>query len=237
MLERPARTHAMTALLVEDDERLAKLTMEYLARHEVSVEHVADGPRGLDAATRKRWDVIVLDLMLPGKDGLTICRQVRELSDVPIVIITARVEEPDRVIGLEMGADDYVVKPYSPRELLARMRAVVRRDRGELGPSSQVVRVGRLAISPSSRRVEVDGREVSVTTAEFDVLLSLARHAGRVLSREQLLALARGGTDEAFDRSIDVHVSRVRAKLGAAGAMIRTVRGVGYLLSDEGGAP
>jgi DNA-binding response OmpR family regulator len=172
--------------------------------------------------------------MLPGKDGLEVCREVRARSDVPIVVLTARGEEADRVMGLELGADDYLAKPYSPRELLARIRAVTRRARGRAGPRDAVLTVGTLHLDPSSRRVTLGGEEIALTGYEFDLLRALAERAGRILSREQLMEAARGSADEAFDRSIDVHVSRLRQKLGddpKRPRLIKTVRGVGYLLA------
>ena len=223
----------ISALLIEDDERLARLTMDYFALHGVQTTHVADGEQGTSEALRKPWDVIVLDLMLPGRDGLSVCRAVRERSDVPVVMITARTEEADRVLGLELGADDYVSKPYSPRELLARVRAVVRRHRGEAGPPARELRVGELVVQIGSRRATFRGKDLGLTTYEFDLLFALAQRAGRVLSREQLLELIRGNAEDAFDRSIDVHVSRLRGKLGEAGALVRTVRGAGYMLADS----
>lgn len=223
-------------LLVEDDLRLAALTKEYLEGHGVHVDHVADGRRGLDEALRTRFDAVLLDLMLPGKDGLDVCRELRSRSDVPIIVLTARGEEADRVMGLELGADDYLPKPFSPRELLARIRAVTRRARGRAGPALSSVKVGALLVDPAARRVTVDGVEVALTGYEFSLLEALARRAGRVLSREQLMELARGNAEDAFDRSIDVHVSRLRQKLGddpKHPRLIKTVRGAGYLLSGE----
>jgi DNA-binding response OmpR family regulator len=179
---------------------------------------------------------VLLDLMLPGKDGLEVCRELRARSDVPIIVLTARGEEADRVLGLELGADDYLAKPFSPRELLARIRAVVRRARGRAGPEAGVVRVGGLVVDPAARRVTLDGRDIALTGYEFALLDALARRAGRVLSREQLMELAGGNAEEAFDRSIDVHVSRLRQKLGddpKRPRLIKTVRGAGYLLAAE----
>ena len=226
----------LLVLLVEDDLRLATLTREYLEGHGVAVVHVADGRKAQDEALSGRYDAVLLDLMLPGKDGLDVCRDVRARSDVPIVVLTARGEEADRVMGLELGADDYVAKPYSPRELLARIRAVVRRARGRAGPAREAVRVGGLLVDPAARRVVLDGREVVLTGYEFALLLALAQRAGRVLGREQLMELARGSADDAFDRSIDVHVSRLRQKLGddpKRPRLIKTVRGAGYVLAGE----
>ncbi len=226
----------LLVLLVEDDHRLATLTREYLEGHGIAVVHVGDGRKGRDEALTGRYDAVLLDLMLPGKDGLEVCREVRARSDVPIVVLTARGEEADRVMGLELGADDYLAKPYSPRELLARIRAVVRRARGKAGPANEAVRVGGLVIDPAARRVTLDGREVALTGYEFALLHALARRAGRVLAREQLMELAKGSAEDAFDRSIDVHVSRLRQKLGddpKRPRLIKTVRGAGYLLAGE----
>ena len=227
----------LTALLVEDDNRLAGMVAEYLTGHGVVVTRAADGNAGLAEALRTRYDVVLLDLMLPGKDGLEVCRGIRARSDVPVIVLTARGEEADRVLGLELGADDYLSKPFSPRELLARMRAVVRRARGQVGPAVEVVRVGALALDPSVRRATLDGREVALTGYEFSLLYALASRAGRVLSREQLIELAGGSSEEAFDRSVDVHVSRLRQKLGddpRSPRMLKTVRGAGYMLAAEG---
>ncbi len=226
------------ALLVEDDERLARFTAEFLEQHGVSVARVGDGEAALRAVRAKSYDVIVLDLMLPRKGGLDVCRELRTKSAVPIVMVTARADETDRVVGLELGADDYLAKPFSPRELLARIRALVRRSRGQVGPDAEVVRVGALELRPASLRAWFEGRALELTSYEFALLRALAERAGRALSREQLLELAKGQTDEpdAFDRSIDVRISRIRQKLGdspRAAALIRTVRGVGYLLSRE----
>ena len=227
----------ITALLIEDDVRLARLTSEYLQGHNVVVTCVSDGARGLDEAVRRPYDVVLLDLMLPGMDGLSICRALRERRDVPIIMLTARGEEADRVMGLELGADDYLPKPFSPRELLARMRAVLRRARGQAGPSTKTVNVGDLTIDPTARRATLAGRDVALTSYEFELLRALAERAGRVLSREKLMELAKGNAEESFDRSIDVHISRLRQKLGddpRRPRMLKTVRGAGYILAREG---
>jgi DNA-binding response OmpR family regulator len=226
----------LLVLLVEDDLRLAALTREYLEGHGVAVVHVSDGKRGLSEAVAGRFDAVLLDLMLPGKDGLEVCRELRARSDVPILVLTARGEEADRVMGLELGADDYLAKPFSPRELLARIRAVTRRAKGQAGPARGLVRVGGLTVDPAARRATLEGRELPLTGYEFALLEALARRAGRVLSREQLMELARGSAEDAFDRSIDVHVSRLRQKLGddpKRPRLIKTVRGSGYVLAGE----
>ena len=231
-------TTPILALLVEDDARLAALTKEYLEGHGVAVVHVGDGRKGQEEALTGRYDAVLLDLMLPGKDGLEVCREIRSRSDVPIVVLTARGEEADRVMGLELGADDYLAKPFSPRELLARIRAVVRRAKGKAGPAKDLVRVGALVVDPAARRVTLRGREVGLTGYEFALLEALARRAGRILSREQLMELARGSAEEAFDRTVDVHVSRLRQKLGddpKRPQLIKTIRGAGYVLAGERG--
>ena len=226
----------LAALLVEDDLRLASFTAEYLQGHGINVTHLADGRLGLEEARRGRYDIVLLDLMLPGKDGLEVCRELRTSSDVPILMLTARGEEADRVMGLELGADDYLSKPFAARELVARIRALVRRARGKAGPQAKLVRVGGLTVDPSARRAVLDGRELSLTGYEFEILRALAERAGRILSREQLMELAKGNAEESFDRSIDVHVSRLRHKLGddpRQPRLLKTIRGVGYMLSPD----
>jgi DNA-binding response OmpR family regulator len=226
-------TPAVVALLVEDDARLARLTAEYLRGHGVRVVLAGNGTDGLAEARRTRFDVVLLDLMLPGRSGLDVCRELREVSDVPIVVLTARGEEADRVLGLELGADDYLTKPFSPRELLARVQAHVRRARGGAGPPSRPVRLGELELDPGALRATLAGRELPLTVYEFHLLRVLAERAGQVVGRERLLELVRGTAEEAFDRSVDVHVSRLRAKLGddpRRPRWLKTVRGAGYQL-------
>ena len=225
-----------SALLIEDDARLASLTAQYLEANGMRVTTVGDGAKGLDLALRTRFDVVLLDLMLPGKSGLETCRELRSRSDVPIIVLTARGEEADRVLGLEMGADDYLAKPFSARELLARIRALLRRSSGQAGPSTRLVQVGVLTIDPGAMRATLAGRELELTSYEFRLLKVLAERAGRVLSREQLMELGKGTAEESFDRSIDVHISRLRAKLGEdpkKPRILKTVRSVGYVLSTE----
>jgi two-component system response regulator RstA len=229
------------ALLIEDDRRLSLLTQEYLTQHEVTVLTAYDGPSGLSLAVSRPFDVILLDLMLPGMDGITVCQRIRAVKDVPILMLTARGEEADRVMGLELGADDYLPKPFSPRELLARIRAAVRRARGGLTSSvpstrNSERRIGRLVLDPSNRTAKLDGRLLELTSYEFSLLFALAESRGRILSREQLMELAQKNPEDSFDRSVDVHISHLRQKLGddpKHPRMIKTVRGVGYLFSDE----
>jgi two-component system OmpR family response regulator len=228
------RTQAMHAVLIEDDERLARLTKRYLEGHEGVVDWFADGRSGLEAVLRARPDIVLLDLQLPQLDGVAVCRELRSRTDVPILMITARVEEADRVLGLELGADDYIPKPFSSRELLARMRAQVRRARGQSGPDTASIAVGSLVLEPATLLAMLDGKSLSLTTHEFNLLRALAERAGRVLSREQLLYALRGNAEDTFDRSIDVQISRLRQKLGDDSRnprLLKTVRGVGYMLA------
>ncbi len=223
-------------LMVEDDRRLAELTARYLTGHHVRVTLMRDGVEGEAEALRHSYDCVILDLMLPGRDGVEVCRRLRARADVPIIMVTARGEEADRVLGLESGADDYLTKPFSPRELLARIRANVRRARGQTGPGRATMRCGRLTLEPGSLRVTLDGAPIEVTAYEFALLHALAERPGRVLTREQLLDVAKGSAELAFDRSIDVHVSRLRAKLGDDARrpqLLKTVRGAGYVLAVE----
>lgn len=223
---------ALHLLLVEDDARLADLTAEYLQSHGAAVSLAPDGPTGLATALAGSFDAVLLDLMLPGMDGIEVCRRLRERTDVPIIMLTARGEEADKVLGLEIGADDYMPKPFSPRELLARIRSVVRRARGRVGPENSALTVGDLTVDPERRNAKLCGAPVELTSYEFSLLYELAKRAGRVLSREQLIELAGGNLEESFDRSVDVHISKLRQKLGddpKKPRFIKTVRGVGYL--------
>lgn len=227
------------ALLAEDDERLARFTAEYLEQNGVGVTCAADGELALREALSRAYDIVILDLMLPGRDGLSVCRALRARSDVPILIVTARTDEPDRVVGLELGADDYLGKPFSARELLARVRALVRRARGQLRPTGDLLRVGPLELRLPAMTATFRGRVIELTSYEFAILRVLVERQGRVLSREQILELARGTQEEAFDRSIDVRISRIRQKLGEDSrrpSIIRTIRGAGYMaLGDDSG--
>ena len=227
---------ALLVLYVEDDERLAQLTAKYLESHGLRVAIEPSGSEAVATALRLRPDVVLLDLMLPGLDGLQVCRRLRERLDTPIIMVTAHGDEPDRVVGLEGGADDYLVKPFSSRELLARIRAQARRARGQAGPSGQPILVGALCIEPQAMQVTLNGRALGLTTYEFALLKALAERKGQVLTREQLMDLVRGSSDEAFDRSIDVHISHLRQKLGddpRSPRLLKTVRGVGYLLASS----
>jgi DNA-binding response OmpR family regulator len=234
----PLESEPISIVYIEDDVRLASLTGRYLESHGVRVTLASDAYDGIAKVLRERPDVILLDLMLPGTDGLNACRELRSRIDTPIIMVTARGEEVDRVLGLEGGADDYIAKPFSSRELLARIRAQARRARGQSGPSQGVLRVGALVIDSASRSASIDGKDLALTTYEFTLLRVLAERAGRVLTREQIIDLVRGSAEEAFDRSIDVHVSRLRQKLGddpRNPKLLKTVRGIGYMLAQARG--
>jgi DNA-binding response OmpR family regulator len=227
------------ALLIEDDARLAALVREYLGKHEIDVTVAGDGERGLSALRRGSFEVVLLDVMLPGADGFEVCRRLRatpELAAVPVIMLTARGDDVDRIVGLELGADDYLPKPFNPRELLARIRAVLRRsNRPAPTAPSPPLTVGDLRIDLDGREATLGGRLLSLTHYEFELLVLLARSAGRVLSRERLLDALKGQEYEAFDRSIDVHISRLRTKIETnprAPRYIKTVRGVGYVLTQ-----
>lgn len=224
----------LKVLLIEDDARLAQLTATFLQRRGVEVTQSPDGVQGLQEAVQTTYDLVLLDLMLPGQSGLDVCRQIRQRSDVPIIMLTALGDEADRVLGLEAGADDYVAKPFSSPELLARIRAMVRRYRGQAGPGSQRIDLGALVLDLGAMQALINGRVLDLTSYEFAILRVLAERAGRVLNREQLLDLAKGSAEDAFDRSIDGHISRLRKKLGddpRQPVLLKTVRGVGYLLA------
>jgi two-component system, OmpR family, response regulator len=226
----------LSIVYVEDDARLARLTAQYLTSHGLQVHVVARGDQAHAEVMRMRPDVVLLDLMLPGTDGLEVCRRLRERIDVPIIMVTARSEEIDRVVGLEGGADDYVSKPFSSRELLARIRAQARRAHGQAGPTSARIAVGELIVDSSTMTASLRGKRLQLTSHEFALLRVLAERAGRVLGREQLLQLLHGNADGAFDRSIDVHVSRLRHKLEddpRGPRMLKTIRGVGYMLTPD----
>jgi DNA-binding response OmpR family regulator len=221
-------------LLIEDDPRLAAMVSEYLGEAGFHVSTAAAGGAGLEQLRREPYDALVLDLMLPDIDGLEVCRQLRATSDTPVLMLTARGDTMDRVVGLEIGADDYLPKPFEPRELLARLRAILRRRQSSR--ASDVLRFGRLEIDRDARVVRVDGAERSLTGHQFTLLVALAEKAGRVLSRDTLMDLVKGEALEAFDRSIDVHVSRIRAAIEDDPKKPRrllTVRGAGYVFAKQ----
>ncbi|MCR5859423.1 response regulator [Mesorhizobium sp. J428] len=219
-------------LIVDDDARLAAMLCEYLSANGFSVATAGSGRAGVEALRRRTPAAVILDVMLPDIDGFEACRQIRAFSDVPILMLTAKGEETDRIVGLELGADDYLPKPFNPRELLARLKAILRRRSAP--EDRRIMRFGRLEIDPGSRAVRIDGADRPLTSHQFDLLVALAENAGRTLSREQLMDRVKGEELEAFDRSIDVHVSRIRAAIETDPKNPRrliTVRGAGYVFA------
>lgn len=219
-------------LIIEDDERLAELTRDYLEANGFRVTLEPDGARGVEQILALRPDLVILDLMLPGEDGLSICRRVRGDYPGPILMLTARTDDMDQVLGLEMGADDYVPKPVQPRVLLARMRALLRRAESAEGSDEPRLSFGNLEIDSATREAWLEGERIDLTSAEFDLLWLLASNAGRVLTREEIFAQLRGIKYDGQDRSIDVRVSRIRPKIGDDPNQphrIKTVRSKGYL--------
>jgi two-component system, OmpR family, phosphate regulon response regulator OmpR len=223
-----------SVLLIEDDARLAAMVSEYLGAAGYRVTAAPNGASGLERLAKESYDALVLDLSLPDMDGLEVCRRLRGRSEVPVLMLTARGEATDRIIGLELGADDYLPKPFEPRELLARLKALLRR--ATRGTKGTLLRFGRLEIDRDARAVRIDGSERALTSFQFALLVALAENAGRVLSRDALMELLRGEKLEAFDRSIDVHVSRIRAAIEddpKKPRRIITVRGAGYVFAKQ----
>jgi two-component system OmpR family response regulator len=219
-------------LIVDDDVRLFELLESYFEQNDVSALHVADGRGALGRLETETVDAVLLDVMMPGMDGLTTLKKIREKSNVPVIMLTAKGDETDRVVGLELGADDYLPKPFAPRELLARLRAVMRRSQAEL--VGRRIAVSGVVVDLDSRSVEREGMAVSLTGLEFELLVALIGRAGRVVPRAALLELAGRSDTVVNDRAVDVHVSHLRKKLGDdPPKLIRTVRGVGYVFSRE----
>lgn len=224
-------------LIVEDDREIAQLVRDYLDRAGFGVSVAADGDKAIEHARNLRPDLIVLDLGLPGRDGLDVIREIRQSSSTPIVILTARGEETDRIVGLELGADDYIVKPFSPREVVARVRAVLRRSSAP-EDDRQVLRRGAMEIDIPRMRVAIDGRPVDLTATEFQLLATMARRPGQVFTRGQLLDAVRGDAFEGYERAIDAHIKNVRRKIepdSAKPIYVQTVYGVGYRFAEEPG--
>ena len=225
-------------LVIDDDKKLCRLIADYLTAMGYEVSLVHTGPGGVEKATSEPWSAIILDVMLPGMDGFEVLKQIRKTSDLPVLMLTARGDEADRIVGLEIGADDYLPKSFSTRELLARLRAVTRRSSGsstrKLGDDGREAKivVGKLRVDPNTRTAVFDDQPLTLTPVEYDLLASLARARGRVKSREQLLEEIRERNYEVFDRSIDVHISALRKKLGDDAKepkFIKTVRAAGYM--------
>ncbi len=227
-------TPMKTVLVVEDEMKIARLVRDYLRQAGFAVLEATDGHGALALARQEKPDMIVLDLGLPGLDGLDVTRRLRASSSVPIIMLTARSDESDRIVGLELGADDYVTKPFSPKELVARIRAVLRRAEEDFG-GGETIRVGDVTIDLPKRRVQVAGKPVRLTATEFDLVAALARHPGRIFTRAQLLDDVHGVSFESYERSVDAHVKNIRRKLEPDPAKPRyllTVYGVGYKFAD-----
>jgi DNA-binding response OmpR family regulator len=227
-------------LMIEDDARLAGMVVDYLGQNGLAVAHAHDAQSGLARLQTPGVDLVILDLMLPDMDGLQVCQRIRalpgSLGQVPVLMLTAKGDPMDRIIGLEMGADDYLPKPFEPRELLARIKAVLRRKTPVTDTAAQTLQFGALEIDRDARRVTVHGQTCDLTSYQYDVLLALAERAGRVLTRDQIMEAVRGRELEAFDRSIDVHMGRIRAAIEAdpkTPQRILTVRGVGYVFARQ----
>ena len=224
-------------LVVDDDREIRDLLARFLAKNGYRVTAARDGTEMAKALAEWRIDLVILDLMLPGEDGLALCRKLRASSALPVLMLTAKGEEVDRIVGLEVGADDYLPKPFNPRELLARIRAILRRVGAGAAPRTPgaAYRFAGFALDPSARRLTgPDGNEVALTAGEYDLLVALVERAGRVLSRDQILDLTRGRAAGPFDRGVDVQISRLRHKIEAnpdAPTLIKTVRGGGYVLA------
>lgn len=223
-------------LMIDDDNRLAGMVQDYLGGAGFRVSVAGTGREGEALLKRETFDAVILDLMLPDADGLDLCRRLRATSDVPILMLTARGEPMDRVVGLELGADDYLAKPFEPRELQARLRAILRRKGSGGTAPAEILRFGRLEIDKGARVVRIDGEERTITSYQFAILLVLAERAGRVLSRDALMDVLKGEKLEAFDRSVDVHISRIRAAIEddpKKPRRILTLRGTGYVFAKD----
>jgi len=223
-------------LMIEDDRQLTAMLSEYLRPLGILVTAAASAGAGLQMLARDSFDALVLDVMLPDRDGFEVCRAVRAQSDIPILMLTARGDETDRIVGLELGADDYLPKPFNPRELLARLRAILRRRTQPAAARSQILRYGRLEIDRDARAVRLDGEARVLTSYQFELLCALAANAGRVMSRDALMEKLKGENLEAFDRSLDVHISRIRAAIEddpKHPRRIITVRGAGYVFAKN----
>jgi DNA-binding response OmpR family regulator len=227
---------AARVVIVDDDEHIRELATLYLQKDGFDVSSAVDGTSAVELIRATSPSLVVLDLMLPGMSGYDVCRAVRQDSNVPIIMLTARDEDVDKIVGLELGADDYLTKPFNPRELVARVKAILRRAETSAGQgATPVVRVGKLTVDKQRREVRIDGDELALRTKEFDLLATLAENAGIVLTREQLLDRVWGYNFYGETRTVDVHVQHVRARIAGSGVGIVTVRGVGYKLVEESG--
>jgi len=228
ILERACYILAVNILLVDDDDELCSLLTEFLKREGFTLECAHEGHQGLEMAGKPGVDLVLLDVMLPGIDGFEILRMLRRQSKVPVMMLTARGEDVDRIVGLELGADDYLPKPFNPRELAARIRAILRRYAPRPASPSSRLEVNGVTLDPGAREVFSNGKPVELTTFEFDILEMLMRSAGRVLSRDALMENFYNRKATPYDRSLDMHVSHLRKKLEHGETLIKTIRGVGY---------
>lgn len=220
-------------LLIDDDAELGALVAEYFATHGYQLDVALDGPRGISQAFTGQYQLVILDVMLPELDGFEVLRQLRERSEIPVIMLTARTGQQDRIAGLEAGADDYLSKPFAPEELVARVGAILRRAGHSVASKRRIIRVGDVVVDPGTRQVLCGDRQLELTGVEFDILTLLMRSAGNPVSRDQIAAMLYQREASAYERVIDVHVSHLRKKLEPADGLIRTIRGVGYLFQAE----
>jgi len=224
-------------LVAEDEEKIAKVVCDYLEQAGFKATCLFNGDKVISQVKSKAPDLVILDIMMPGMDGITVCREIRAFSNLPIIMMTARVEEVDRLIGFELGADDYICKPFSPRELVARVKAVLKRTATETGhPSNDLVQ-GPITVNESSRKVTVNGKEIRLTPNEYGLLMAMIRNPGHVFSRNELLNLVQGYQYEGYDRTIDSHIKNLRKKMNRAlpdMEFISSIYGVGYRLNTDG---
>ena len=230
----PARGHI---LIVDDELKVLSIVRSYLHNAGFQVTEAHDGQQAVDAFRQGNPDLLVLDIMMPEMDGIEVLREIRRTSQIPVILLTARVEETDKLVGLELGADDYITKPFSPRELVARVKAVMRRSRQQSSDPDKPISIGKMTIDPGRFEVTCHDRPVNLTATEFRILLALAQSAGRVLSRQQLIERSMDMAYEGYDRTIDAHIKNIRHKLADSseekGCTVVTVQGFGYKLEDE----
>ncbi len=226
-------------LIIDDDIKLIELLTEYLEQNQFKVSHILDGLNAVDVINEKTPDLVILDHMMPGKDGLEALRDIRSRQDLPVIMLTARGDDTDKIVGLELGADDYIAKPFNPRELLARIKAVLRRQAMPSSPASlkkdHILQVDDLILNRASHTIEAKGKCQDLSTTEFNILEVLMKNPNRVLSRDQIMTMARGKDFMAFDRSIDIHISKLRSKIEtdpSSPKRIKTVWGSGYMFME-----
>lgn len=232
-IETGERQKQLSLLLVDDDAELCGMMREFFAESGHKLDTAYNGREGLANALRGGYDLMILDVMLPGLDGFAVLQQLRRKKNLPVIMLTARVQQQDRILGLNSGADDYLPKPFEPDELLARIRAVLRRSQGASLPSEANVTIGNISVNPSTREVWSAGAPVELTAMEFDLLELLMRSAGEVVSREQITAMLFEREATPYDRFLDVHISHLRKKLEGGRNLIRTIRGVGYVFTGS----